>query len=40
MSDLTNTIDTYLAAWSEQDDAARGQILAELLDQRLVVLAP
>ena len=27
MSDLTDTIDTYLAAWSEQDDAARAELV-------------
>jgi hypothetical protein len=27
MSDLTNTIDTYLSAWSEQDDAARAELV-------------
>jgi hypothetical protein len=38
MSDLTNTIDTYLSAWSEQDPQARadmvGRVWAE--DGRLI----
>ena len=38
MSDLTDTIDTYLAAWSEQDDAARAELVGRVWadDGRLV----
>ena len=38
MNDLTDTIDTYLAAWSEQDDAARAELVGRVWadDGRLV----
>jgi hypothetical protein len=38
MTDLTDTIDTYLAAWSEQDDAARAELVGRVWadDGRLV----
>jgi len=33
MTDLTNTIDTYLAAWSEADDAARAELVGTVWAQ-------
>ncbi len=38
MSDLTNTIDTYLSAWNESDDAARAELVGTVWaeDGRLV----
>lgn len=38
MSDLNDTIDTYLAAWSEQDDVARAELVGRVWadDGRLV----
>jgi hypothetical protein len=33
MSDLTNTIDTYLAAWSEADDATRAELVGTVWAQ-------